>query len=70
MAKKLNKFTQILDIPRELDKRQTKVTIISFDEESDSIIWDTVPNVHHYKIYIDGEVLGCDPERESAVCLF
>ncbi len=39
---------------------------ISFDEESDSIIWDTVPNVHHYKIYIDGEVLGCDPEREDS----
>lgn len=32
MAKKLNKFTQMLDMPRELDKRQTKVTIISFDE--------------------------------------
>lgn len=32
MAKKFNKFTQILDMPRELDKRQTKVTIISFDE--------------------------------------
>lgn len=39
---------------------------ISFDEETDSIIWDTVPNVHHYKIYIDGEVLGCDPEREDS----
>ena len=32
MAKKFNKFTQILDMPRELDKRQTKVTVISFDE--------------------------------------
>ena len=32
MAKKFNKFTQMLDMPRELDKRQTKVTIISFDE--------------------------------------
>lgn len=32
MAKKFNKFTQMLDVPRELDKRQTKVTIISFDE--------------------------------------
>ena len=39
---------------------------ISFDEESNSIIWDTIPNVHHYKIYIDGEVLGCDPEREDS----
>lgn len=39
---------------------------ISFDEESDSIIWNTVPNVHHYKIYIDGKVLGCDPEREDS----
>ena len=32
MVKKFNKFTQMLDMPRELDKRQTKVTIISFDE--------------------------------------
>ena len=32
MAKKFNKLTQILDMPRELDKKQTKVTIISFDE--------------------------------------
>lgn len=32
MSKKFNKFTQILEIPRELDKKQTKVTIISFDE--------------------------------------
>lgn len=32
MPKKFNKFTQILEIPRELDKKQTKVTIISFDE--------------------------------------
>ena len=32
MSKKFNKFTQILDMPRELDKRQTTVTIISFDE--------------------------------------
>lgn len=32
MSRKINKFTQILDMPRELDKRQTKVTIISFDE--------------------------------------
>lgn len=32
MAKKLNKFAQMLDMPRELDKTQTKVTIISFDE--------------------------------------
>ena len=24
--------------------------------------------LHHYLIYIDGEELGCDPERESAVC--
>lgn len=32
MAKKINKFAQMLDMPRELDKTQTKVTIISFDE--------------------------------------
>ena len=32
MNKKVNKFAQILDMPRELDKKQTKVTIISFDE--------------------------------------
>lgn len=32
MPRKFNKFTQILEIPRELDKKQTKVTIISFDE--------------------------------------
>ena len=32
MPKKLNKLSQILDMPRELDKNQTKVTIISFDE--------------------------------------
>lgn len=32
MVKKINKFAQILDMPRELDKKQTKVTIISFDE--------------------------------------
>lgn len=32
MPKKLNKLSQILDMPRELDKKQTKVTIISFDE--------------------------------------
>lgn len=32
MPKKFNKFTQILEIPRELDKKQTKVTVISFDE--------------------------------------
>ena len=32
MAKKFNRLTQILDMPRELDKTQTKVTIISFDE--------------------------------------
>lgn len=32
MAKKLNRFAQILDMPRELDKKQTKVTIVSFDE--------------------------------------
>lgn len=39
---------------------------ISFDEESNSIIWDTVPNAHHYRIYIDGEELGCDPESEDS----
>jgi len=32
MAKKINRLSQILDMPRELDKKQTKVTIISFDE--------------------------------------
>ena len=32
MPKKMAKFTQMLDMPRELDKRQTKVTIVSFDE--------------------------------------
>lgn len=32
MYKKVNKFAQMLDMPRELDKKQTKVTIISFDE--------------------------------------
>lgn len=32
MAKKLKRFAQILDMPRELDKKQTKVTIVSFDE--------------------------------------
>ena len=32
MSNKMKKISQILDIPRELDKKQTKVTIISFDE--------------------------------------
>ncbi len=32
MQKKEKKFRQILDVPRELDKKQTKITIISFDE--------------------------------------
>ncbi len=32
MHKKINRLSQILDMPRELDKKQTKVTIISFDE--------------------------------------
>ena len=32
MPRKMNRFAQILDMPRELDKMQTKVTIISFDE--------------------------------------
>lgn len=32
MPKKMNRFAQMLDMPRELDKKQTKVTIISFDE--------------------------------------
>lgn len=32
MSKKFNKLTHALDMPRELDKKQTKVTIISFDE--------------------------------------
>lgn len=39
---------------------------ISFDEESNSITWETVENAHHYLIYIDGEELGCDPEREDS----
>lgn len=30
--KKINKLTRLLDIPRELDKKQTKITIVSFDE--------------------------------------
>ena len=32
MNKRVNRFAQLLDMPRELDKKQTKVTIISFDE--------------------------------------
>ena len=32
MQKKEKKFRQILDVPRELDKKQTKIKIISFDE--------------------------------------
>lgn len=32
MAKKFNRLAQMLDMPRELDKKQTKVTVISFDE--------------------------------------
>lgn len=32
MHRKVNRFAQMLDMPRELDKKQTKVTIISFDE--------------------------------------
>ena len=32
MQKKMNRLSELLDIPRELDKKQTKVTIISFDE--------------------------------------
>ena len=39
---------------------------ISFDEESNSITWETVENAHHYLIYIDGEEVGCDPEREDS----
>ena len=39
---------------------------ISFDEESNSITWETVKNAHHYRVYIDGEELGCDPEREDS----
>ena len=50
--------------------RTKKVTykkpIISFDEELNSITWETVKNAHHYLIYIDGEELGCDPEREDS----
>lgn len=32
MPKRFEKLNKILDIPRELDKKQTKVTIMSFDE--------------------------------------
>ena len=32
MNKRVKRFAQLLDMPRELDKNQTKVTIISFDE--------------------------------------
>ena len=32
MNKRVKRFAQLLDMPRELDKTQTKVTIISFDE--------------------------------------
>ena len=32
MQKKINKLTEILDLPKELNKSQTKITIISFDE--------------------------------------
>lgn len=32
MDKKQKSLQQVLDIPRELDKKQTKITIISFDE--------------------------------------
>lgn len=32
MPKKIHRLTQMLDMPRELDKKQTKVTVISFDE--------------------------------------
>lgn len=32
MPKKMKRLTQMLDMPRELDKKQTKITIISFDE--------------------------------------
>lgn len=32
MKRKFSKLTQALELPRELDKRQTKITIISFDE--------------------------------------
>ena len=39
---------------------------ISFDEEVNAITWETIPNAHHYIVYIDGEELGCDPEREDS----
>lgn len=32
MQKKINKLSEILDMPKELDKKQTKITIISFEE--------------------------------------
>ena len=32
MPRKVNRLSQMLDMPRELDKKQTKLTIISFGE--------------------------------------
>ena len=32
MQRKEKRITQILDVPRELDKKQTRITIMAFDE--------------------------------------
>ena len=32
MPRKMNKLSELLDMPKELDKKQTKITIISFEE--------------------------------------
>ena len=32
MQKSIKKITRILDMPAELDKKQTKITVVSFDE--------------------------------------
>lgn len=32
MQKRINRLSEILDMPKELDKKQTKITIISFEE--------------------------------------
>ena len=32
MGKKINRLSQLLDIPQELNKKQTKLTVLSFEE--------------------------------------
>lgn len=32
MQKRINRLSEFLDMPKELDKKQTKITIISFEE--------------------------------------